>query len=785
MVSAGRETIYNFYKELELKDYIEVMTRRKKIVITFFLCFVLIAAIHSVIATPIYRATTQLLIERETPKVLTIEELYAVGGPASDYYQTQYKVLQSRSLAERVVNKLNLTVSPRFRMGNPAMMLLRMIEIEPVRNSRLVDIHAYSDNPQLAATIANALSEQYIEKNLDDKYGASRRAVDWLSGEIDELRIQMEEAEKKLQEYKEDNQLVSLEESQNIIVQKLAELNSKATNAKATRLTAEAKYSQMEEFEGSPDSLETLSVVRDNGLIRGLKQNHATKEGELSELLKRYKEKHPKIIELRSEINALTERIYIEIAKIVNGIRTEYEEAKMNEEAILLALTEQEKRALELNRLAIEYGVLKREAETNRDVFESYLKKMKETDIARELKPHNIRIVDTAKIPTTPVKPRKMRNLLLACLLGLFVGGGCAFTLEYFDDSIRNQKDIEAFIQAPFLGYVPVVKEKPQEVGLYSFKHPHSEAGEALRSIKTNINFILPEAKCHTLLITSAIPQEGKTSVTSNFGIVLAQSGSRVLLVDCDMRHPTLHKTFKLDNSVGLRDYLSDMKNFETVVQQTLVTNLSVIPCGPIPHNPMELLDSPQMSRLIEEAHDKFDKIIIDSPPVIAVSDALILAKLANGIIQVVRGGRTSREIVLNGKNKFDAIGFNLLGVLLNNLNLHKEKYYYTYYYYHGEKVKKRRRKKERTPEPEAPTGLGSKGEGSDALEVVEEPDIGAAPEIDSTNQQERQSEPASGIDLAIPSEPEQAKDTINPEKPESQEDKAQDQAKRKRKKKA
>ena len=688
-------TLYQFYKELEFKDYVDIFLRRKKIVLSIFVLAVFLVGVYNFTATPIYESVIQILIEEEDAyKIPTLQDIYRMRSPTEEYYQTQYQLLESHTLAEQVAKKLNLSASSAFQNKDTVKALLGMVKVEPVRRSRLVNIGVKSDNPELAAVIANAWAEIYIENTLQDKRFTTEHAVGWLNDEIQEMKTKVEESERLLQEYKEKNELVSLEDTQNIIVQKLAQLSTAATEAKSARLTAESKYRQVEELKRQGRNLETLPEVGGSTLILDLKTAHATKEGDLSELLKRYKHKHPKVIELRSQLASLEERIKTEIETLAQGIASEYEEIKSNEEAVLVALTEQEKLALQLNRLAIEYNVLKRDSETNREMYNALLRRMKETDVSGGLTQSHVRIIDRAEVSEKPVSPKKMRNIILACIVGLLMGSGAAFALECFDDTIKTQKDIEAYVQIPFLGHVPIMKCKPADVGLYSAAYPSSDITETLRSIKTNINFILNTPPPHVLLMTSSIPGEGKTSCSLNLSIVIAQGGSRILLVDSDMRHPSINKPFKISHERGLKEYLENKLDFDSIVQQTSVENLSIVTSGSIPHNPVELLSAGGITRFMEEARARFDKIILDSPPLIAVSDPLIVAKLVDGVVVVVKGAVVSRETVSAAIKKLENIDARILGIVLNNVELPREKYYYSYY--HGDSVK--RKKKERVP---------------------------------------------------------------------------------------
>jgi len=689
-----KEHIHDFYTELELKDYIEIGLRRRKLIIPIFAIVVLLTAIGNFFATPIYKASTQISIERNTGNIVPLQGVYTFRGSKEEYIQAHLRMIKNPSVAERVVRKLSLKTSPRFQRGNPVDILLKMISVRQIPRSNFINISVESANPQLAATITNTLIDQYIEKTMEDRLSAGQRAAGWLGGELDEMKVKLEESERQLQEYVDKTQLISIDESQNIILEEVTSAKSKAISAQADRLVAESNYRQVLEFKEKGGDLERWPIIRDNDVIQKLRSEYLKKEIALPELLKVYREKHPKVLEFKREMRSILETIDVETASLVDSFRTNYEKAKADEEFILMALKEHERRALELNRTAVEYHILKREVEANRDMYDFLLKRAKETDIVGGLSNDFIRVVNTAGIPSKPIKPRKTYNIFIACLIGMVIGCGTAFAVEYFDDSIKTSKEIETYLKLPFLGHIPKIKEVVgPAVARFSNTFPNSEAAEAIRTIRTNINFILSTPAPHAFLLTSPLPREGKSSISTNLGILMAQGGSKVLMVDADMRHPSLHKAFKMSSSEGLRNYLTGEKSFDAVIKKTEIENLSIVSSGTIPHNPVELLSLPRMEEFIKEAKTKFDKVIIDSPPVIAVSDPLILAKLLDGVIFVVRGGKTSRTIAIEGKKRITGINANVLGVILNDADLRKERYYYSYY--HGERLKKKKNKKD------------------------------------------------------------------------------------------
>ena len=404
-------------------------------------------------------------------------------------------------------------------------------------------------------------------------------------------------------------------------------------------------------------------------LIETLKEKQVVLETQLAELSKRYKDKHPKMIRMKAELQSVKEKLDYHTTEI-----------------------------LCLNRKAIQYGTLRREAESNREMYNILLKRAKETSLSEGLQTGNIRVVDPAEVPVKPFRPRKKLNILLSSIIGLIGGIGLAFFFEYLDNTIKTPDDVEHYIKLPFLGFVPRTKEKvadPKTVDLISHEEPRSTISEAYRSIRTAIMFSSSEKPVKSILVTSAGPQEGKTTNVINLAITMAQAGDKVLLVDTDMRRPRIHKTFAYDNSKGLTNYLVGNAEIESVIQHTSMPELSILPCGPIPPNPSELLISDRMKQLIKQVNGQFDKILFDSPPIAAVTDAVILANMADGVVQVIHNGKTNCNVILAGKEKLLGAKAKILGVILNNVDTSRENYYYYYYhhYYYGEDGKKSKKR--------------------------------------------------------------------------------------------
>ena len=430
----------------------------------------------------------------------------------------------------------------------------------------------------------------------------------------------------------------------------------------------------------------------------------------LSELSKRYGSKHPQIIALNNELKSLNSRKMGEIQRIVNTLQNEYRVAQAREQSLRGSLGQQRGESLSMNEKAIDYGVLKREAETSRDMFDLLVKRFKEASLTEDIRTGNIRVIDPAEVPKSPVKPNKMKNILLAIIVGLSMGIGLAFFLEYLDNTIKLPEEVNSILKIPYLGPIPAIAATETEAGgntedrspaddLIILHSPKSTASESFRGIRTSILFSTADTSPQVILVCSAGPREGKTITSANIAIAMAQAGGKVVILDCDMRRPKMHKLFSLERDRGMSNILVNNCTLDEAVIHTSIPNVDIIPSGPIPPNPSELLQSHHMKSLIEELKPHYERIIIDSPPVTAVTDAVILASIVDGVVVVIRAHETHREMIKNGIGQLKAVNAHILGAVLNGVDMGRDShYYYQYYYYYygedGEKHKKERKKK-------------------------------------------------------------------------------------------
>jgi polysaccharide biosynthesis transport protein len=702
--------------EVHLLDYVKVLYKRRWTAATAFLVVFVSVAVYTFTATPIYEAKTQILIEKENANVVTFKEAFEQNQIADDYYQTQYKILQSRALARRTLDGLKLWNHALFTpkddgmlktiAGMPAAALsllgatkigeapgadetkqqsrvidkfLNNLTVSPIRNSRLVDVRFASPDPAMSALVANGLAKAYIEQNLEFKFLSSKEASDWLGQRLAEQRQQVEQSEQALQKYREQTDAVSLEERQNIVVQKLGDLNGAVTRAKTERLQKEAAYNQIKAL-GDRNALDTFPAILSNTFIQQQKGEIAELQRQQAQLSEKLGPRHPDMLKISNAIQSAETKLQTEIAKVVQSVRNEYQAALIQEQSLAGALEQQKRDALALNRKGIDYGALQRDAATNRQIFESLLQRTKETGISGELKTSNIRVVDAAEVPRRPASPNIPTNLLLALFGGTTLAVGLTFFFEYLDSRIKTPDEIKAHLGLPFLGMVPALFDKNLHDPLMNNGVPQNFS-EAFRAIRTNVLFASAEDGPKTVVITSSAPGEGKTLVATNLAVALAQASLRVLIVDADMRKPRVHSVLGHRQEPGLSNVLVGNAKASEAVKSTGVPGLWALSAGMLPPNPAELLGSKRFKEFVATLGQHFDWVVIDTPPVMAVTDSVIAGNVAQAVIFVLGAEMTSRHTALraveqlaNGKTKF-------LGSVLNRVDLQHHGYYYSQYY--------------------------------------------------------------------------------------------------------
>jgi len=737
-------TLKNERKEIDLLDVWRIAIKRKWIIITLAALFAIAMVVVSFTRPPTYRATARILIEEPNSGMVNIQDLlspqnYYSQNNVGTYFNTQLKLLTSRTLAEKAVAAMNIddraelykALSSNKSLGHKfrnlvsfkwifsrkkdkeqenslmkmaeaefelAQRILKKLEINPVEETRLIDINYKSRYPDLAADVVNTLAEEFINYSIEMRYAPTQQASEFLAGQIAQLRRELDAKERDLQKYGKDKGLLVLNrEKNNTIVQSFQSLAKAYSEAQLDRFKKEAKYLELKGL-----SADTVPLYIEDSVLQSLRASYIQTRSQYNEKLKTFKPDYPEMKQLRGKMDSLYGDLQNELRKAVNAARSDYNEAKKNEQSLKDALETQKQEVYNSNNNAILYQSLNIEVQNMRNLLNTLVQKKSESQVSARLKgmkTSNIKIIDRALIPKKPVPLNIIRNLILAIMFGIFLGGGIAFFTEYLDNTIRDPEEIEKAMDLPSLGIIPYLSpngsqktksyrayyspyspggnnngHKPippsetREVELINHLYPNLSISEDYRTIRTSIMFSHAGKPPKVVTFSSSFPQEGKSATISNLAVSFAQLGKKVLLIDADLRRPRLHKIFKAKNTKGLSNYLTGKIFYEEAVQITAIKNLWLIPSGPIPPNPAELLDSEKMEKLVEDIREKYDIVLIDSPPVLAVIDAAVLGSMSDSLVIVVKSGKTTKKALANTVGEIRKTSAKIIGVVYNEV---------------------------------------------------------------------------------------------------------------------
>lgn len=669
-----------------IRHYWHVLLERRWLVITTFISVLVFTIIMLMRSTPIYSATARIQIDRESGNPLNMKDALSLEAREQDYLQTQYKNLQSRTLVANVVKALKLDKDPRYAQSmDPVAAVQKDITIVPIRLSRLVDVRVEHSDRKMATKIANMLAETFIEQNLHQKVNSSFEAVTWLKTQVEDAENKVSRAEADLHAYRTANNEVSLEDAENIVRQGLVQAQTELSKARAEAAQARQAMIEVQRLIDNGEPIETIPAVAMNPTVQRIRQEIDVELANLAALLKRYREKYPRVKEARSRLAALQDSLSSECDKQVQTVRNNAAILSKNEETLVTLVKAEEQKQLKLNALKIEYDIKKRLAENNKAIHSNVLMRMKETELLSRMTSNNMRIVDAAVEPLKPVKPRVALTVAAGVVGGMVLSLALALFVNYLDDSIKSQEDIESYLRLPFLGYIPNIKTNSVvERDLQAHLHPQSNAAEGFRTIRATIALTPKQEKYRLISVTSTIPAEGKSLVASNIAIVHAQTGLRTLLVDADLRRPSVHKAYQLHSPVGLSAFLTEeTDDISTFVHKTEVPNLDVVCCGAVPPNPSELIGSPRMVEFLDRMKKQYDRVVLDCPPISAVSDPLIISAMSDGVVYVTKFNKIRREHGRKSVQRIQNAGIHILGVVINDIDFEgKDSYYYSYYYY-------------------------------------------------------------------------------------------------------
>jgi capsular exopolysaccharide synthesis family protein len=718
--NSPRPPSYGGDRDLHLLDRLAILHRYRRVSGAVLVLTTLVLMIQGYSIVTKYEAQARLLIEEERttamPGITSAVDAY--WEDPVPYYNTQYRILRGRELARRVVRKLQLQEQPEFNGSAPAttsprvwlsgmrdrvLALIRPepvieppkpdetsieaglingflahVRVAPVTDSKLVDVYFQGQDPVFAARAANTLVDEYSAQNLEVKQQATRNMLDWLETEVTAQQAKVEQSERELAAYRDRENAMSLDDKNNIVLSRLNALNDAVLRARTVRIEKEALYKQIK----SASSPETLSVVAANPQITVLKQQLAELQREKARLVERYLEKHPEVGKVNAQLADTQRQIEQETARALQAVTSEYERGLLEEQTLAANLEEAKRDVKDLSRLSVSYNVLEREARSNRTVYEALLQRQNELRVSSNSHANNVRVVERAEVPTSPITPTGRRTWLLSIAIGLAAAVGVAYGLDYMNDTIKTPDDITRHLKVGFLGLVPSVPGESHPL-LSSAQVPH-DFGESFRSVRTALAAKYTSAGPKVLIFTSAQPLEGKTTAAVNVGMALAFGGARVLLVDADMRRPGLHRALRLTNDRGLSQVLTGQTRVRDVIQRTVDPNLVAVTAGNLPSNPSELLTSERMKTLLVNlVHGPFDWIIIDTPPILAVTDAVVLAPLVAGVVFVVGAEMTRRRLAERALETLYSTSPRQVSVLLNRVDFARNRYYYSRYHGH------------------------------------------------------------------------------------------------------
>jgi exopolysaccharide transport family protein len=700
---------------LDVVEYWRAVAKRRWSILALTLVVAVLAALVVFAVRPAYRGTATILIEQGKAKVVSIEEVYNQGLTGNrEYFQTQVEILKSDELARKVVQKLKLTTHPDYdpRQAAPTLTtrLLSLfqdppaqsdedvlkqvvqkfkkdLQIQLVRNSQLAQITFSAYDRKLAADVPNALADIYIENDLEARVAMTEKASQWLRDRMGELKAKVDASEKTLQDFRDREHIVDTKGlAFSGVTKQLEELTRSLVEARAKRAEAESAYALVQQMRSgrSQAGYDTIPAVLRSSLVQRMKEVEGDAERRLSDVAKRYGPEHPKMIQAKAELEAARENTRRQVEMVVQGLAKEYEAAKANEQAVQNALAQSKSDIQGYNRKEFQLGILERDVQQNRNLYEMFVARLKETSVGNEVQSTIARVVDPAVVPTGPYAPKKLQIIGIASVVAMILSAMLALLLDRLNNTLNSTSDVETRLGVPALGVLQKIKGFTKKKGFISelafFNDTQSTFAEAVRTVRTSVLMSALDTQHKIVVVTSSVPEEGKTTLSFNLACALGQI-KKVLLIDADLRRPKIGKLVGRETrQPGLADLVAGQAQVSQCVFFDERAGIHILPAGTVPPNPLELLSSRRFEDVVMKLREAFDIVVIDSAPLQLVSDAQVLSQFASSVIYVVKADGTPYQVAQNGIKKLRRVNAPLLGVVLNQLDIEKaEKYYGEY----------------------------------------------------------------------------------------------------------
>lgn len=706
---------------MDLRFYLRVLLKRKWLILLVFIPIVAATSLWARSQPKVYGAQISLIIDSKEPRFLDnqIQDVNSDSTSAfwanKEYIETQSKIITSRAVSQRVVEKLGLNTDPEFlnlmrlpeaqraeamKRVDAVAMVQGKIRVEPQKDSRVTYIKVEDSDPNRAALLANEVAQAYADESMSQKLKVTENASKWLDERRDSLSASARASELSLYNFRKQSDMLStsIDDRANMVSARLSATSQALTDVQlkiAGHKARVAAIRNVQQQKGSDDSMwaEALPAARENLTLQKLKDRMLTLRTDCTELQSRYFEQHPKLSECRDKLALVEKDFQRELGNLVMGTEAELREAVEKERNLHVLFTEARTEAFEVEKKKLELGRLQQESDSAKRQYESVFKRLKDIELSGLLRTSNVRVLDAARPSMGPIRPNVPQTTLFGVIAGLVAAIGLALMLEFLDSSVTSQSEIEERLGLTFLGFVPSIPPTESSTkDLHIHREPKSHIAECTRAVRTNLLFMSPDKPIKRMLVTSSGPQEGKSTTAINLAIAMAQSGQKVLLIDTDMRRPRLHKAFGVPNDVGVSSLVVGEGKLDEAIKTTEVPGVYLLPCGPVPPNPAELLHTRAFGELLETLDGMFDRVLLDSPPVGAVADAVVLATQVNGVVMVLKAGVTNRDVAKRTLRALQDVKATMLGAVLNDVNLERSRYGdysygYSYRYYgYGEK---------------------------------------------------------------------------------------------------